>query len=161
MREGPRGRSHGQPRPQADQAALAAEPRVDAGPGVRNAEACASLHPLLEGRKGHESHLSTGREGVVPPSRPGWNAVGGRHPPPWVQRALLLLLLGRLLLRHVRISPPPVRAFVRRHDPYFFFFLAAFFFAIGSLTPFRWGFRRSRASVAHRLVAQMLGQLPA
>jgi hypothetical protein len=52
-------------------------------------------------------------------------------------QSLLLLLLGRLLLRHPKshllgtagMSAPPGRA-------YFFFFLAAFFFAMEFVTPF-------------------------
>src|SRR3989449_5377737 len=98
LREGSLGRSYDQPRAQAHEAAVAAEPRLDAGAARRHDPARARLHPVSQSGQSHEGHLSTtpnGR-GRRPLPIEGWWEAATPHPGP--ATLLLLLFLRRLLL---------------------------------------------------------------
>src|SRR6266545_56883 len=139
-------RPQDQPRPQCHEAALAGQPDLDPGQDRRGGgrPAPPRLHPLPQGRQGRQGRLASAKKpgegrSHPPPASCCCSVVsaGGRPPPPTGPRTLLLLLLGRLLLlRHVEVTPFPLRssgspaAYFRR--PFFVAFLrfvALFFFA--------------------------------
>src|SRR3989442_1931477 len=102
VREGSFRRSYDQPREQADEAALASQPRLDARPGRRTGSTRARVHPLPQGRQGHEGHLSTLGRGRCPlPSGNWWEAAT----PHRETASLLLLLLCLFLHRASHLLP--------------------------------------------------------
>src|SRR5207247_7067731 len=121
LREGSLCRSQDQPRAQADEAAVASQPRLDAGNGCRQGSAHARVHPLPQGRKGHEGHLSictTGRGPSPLPDEVWWEAAT----PHRRTAALLLLLLGLLLHRVSHPLPCGVSLSLTIHILLFFCF---------------------------------------
>src|SRR5262245_3583006 len=147
-------RSLGQPRAQADQAALVAESRVDAGPGGRPRQAGASLHALPEGGQGHEGHLSTHGRGRRPLPNGNWWEAATPH------RETTQLTSSSFWppsSSPSRISPPLARDSPRERRP--------LLTSSSSWPPSSWPWSHSPPfrcdSVAHRVAAQMLGLLAA
>src|SRR5437762_4067893 len=108
LRKRPLRRQHDQPRSQADTAAVASESGLDARHDGREASARARLHPLPQGREGHEGHLSTHGRGLTPP--PEWSTVGGRHPPPAEPRPYFFFFLAFFFIERLTSFRREVRA---------------------------------------------------
>src|SRR5256712_10834362 len=103
VREGSLRRSYDQPRAQADEAALASQPRLDSRPGRRTGSTRARVHPLPQGGQGHEGHLSPNGRGGCPLPNGNWREAATPH---LATATPLRLLLGLFLQPAPHLLPP-------------------------------------------------------
>ena len=97
-------REHDQPCSQADTAAVASESGLDARHDGWKAPARARVHPLPQGRQGHEGHLRHTRGRGVGPSR----MVNGGRPPPPPKRSRVTTSSSSWPSSSSSVSPPSV-----------------------------------------------------